>query len=165
MERTSPTRYGIEVPRLKWVDINRMRGEVMEKITTVGLDLAKQLMRVHAVDAAGRVVMRKVLRRDAAVALVGRTAAVRGGDGGMRRCASLGAGADAARAYGADHRGGVRAGRFARAAKNDANDAEAICYRGAATEHALRGDEVGGATGGAVRAPAAPGPGRGAHGS
>ncbi len=36
----------------------------MEKITTVGLDLAKQVMAVHGVDAAGGMMMRKVLRRD-----------------------------------------------------------------------------------------------------
>ena len=36
----------------------------MDKITTVGLDLAKQVMAVHGVDAMGRMVMRKVLRRD-----------------------------------------------------------------------------------------------------
>ena len=36
----------------------------MDKITTVGLDLAKQVMAVHGVDTTGRMVMRKVLRRD-----------------------------------------------------------------------------------------------------
>ena len=36
----------------------------MDKITTVGVDLAKQVMAVHGVDATGRMVMRKVLRRD-----------------------------------------------------------------------------------------------------
>jgi hypothetical protein len=36
----------------------------MEKITTVGLDLAKQVMAVHAVEADEKMVMRKVLRRD-----------------------------------------------------------------------------------------------------
>ena len=36
----------------------------MDKITTVGLDLAKQVMAVHGVDAAGPLVARKVLRRD-----------------------------------------------------------------------------------------------------
>jgi transposase len=36
----------------------------MDKITTVGLDLAKQVMAVHAVGPEGRTVMRKVLRRD-----------------------------------------------------------------------------------------------------
>ena len=33
----------------------------MDKITTVGLDLAKLLIAVHAVDARGQVGMRKVL--------------------------------------------------------------------------------------------------------
>ena len=36
----------------------------MEKVTTVGVDLAKQVMAVCAMDAEGRMVMRKVLRRD-----------------------------------------------------------------------------------------------------
>jgi transposase len=36
----------------------------MEKITTVGIDLAKQVMAVCAMDAGCRMVMRKVLRRD-----------------------------------------------------------------------------------------------------
>ena len=35
----------------------------MGEITTVGLDLAKQVFQVHAVDAAGQVVLRKALRR------------------------------------------------------------------------------------------------------
>lgn len=35
----------------------------MGEITTVGLDLAKQVFQVHAVDAAGTVVLRKALRR------------------------------------------------------------------------------------------------------
>jgi hypothetical protein len=37
----------------------------MAKITAVGLDLAKQVIAVHAVDARGILVMRRVLRRDA----------------------------------------------------------------------------------------------------
>jgi hypothetical protein len=37
----------------------------MDKITTVGLALAKQVMGVLAVDARGLTVIRKVLRRDA----------------------------------------------------------------------------------------------------
>ena len=35
----------------------------MSEITTVGLDLAKQVFQVHAVDGAGQVVVRKTLRR------------------------------------------------------------------------------------------------------
>ena len=33
------------------------------EVTTVGLDLAKHVFQVHAVDAAGMVIVRKVLRR------------------------------------------------------------------------------------------------------
>jgi transposase len=35
----------------------------MEKVTTIGLDLAKNLFQVHGVDAAGKVVLRRKLRR------------------------------------------------------------------------------------------------------
>ena len=35
----------------------------MEKITTVGLDLAKSVFQVHAVDGAGEVLLRRALRR------------------------------------------------------------------------------------------------------
>jgi transposase len=34
------------------------------KITTVGIDLAKNVLQVHAVDERGRAVLRKLLRRD-----------------------------------------------------------------------------------------------------
>lgn len=40
----------------------------MDKITTVGLDLAKQVIAVHAMDGRGNRVLRKVLRRDALLA-------------------------------------------------------------------------------------------------
>ncbi|SFW46599.1 hypothetical protein SAMN03159384_02190, partial [Burkholderia sp. NFACC33-1] len=36
----------------------------MEKITRVGVDLAKNVMQVHAVDAAERVVVRKAIARE-----------------------------------------------------------------------------------------------------
>ncbi|MGH7461054.1 MAG: IS110 family transposase [Longimicrobiales bacterium] len=36
----------------------------MDKITRVGLDLAKNIMQIHAVDAAGHVVVRKAIRRE-----------------------------------------------------------------------------------------------------
>ena len=35
----------------------------MEQITTIGLDLAKHVFQVHGIDAAGKVVVRKRLRR------------------------------------------------------------------------------------------------------
>ena len=42
----------------------------MEKITTVGIDLAKHVFNLHGVDAAGRVVLRKTVRRDQVEAAV-----------------------------------------------------------------------------------------------
>ena len=42
----------------------------MDKITAIGLDLAKQIIQVHAIDAAGRVVLRKVVRRERLLALL-----------------------------------------------------------------------------------------------
>ena len=98
----------------------------MEKITTVGLDLAKQVMAVHAVDARGQAVLRKVVRRDALLAW----------SGGLSPCVM------AMEACGGAHhwaRELVRQGhtarimaaefvkRFRKSGKNDANDAEAIC--------------------------------------
>ena len=41
----------------------------MEKITTVGIDLAKSVFSLHGVDSAGRVLPRKTVRRQAAEAL------------------------------------------------------------------------------------------------
>ena len=35
----------------------------MEQITTIGLDLAKAVFQVHGIDAAGKVVVRRRLRR------------------------------------------------------------------------------------------------------
>src|SRR5215831_3230556 len=41
----------------------------MEKITTVGVDLAKSVFTVHGVDAAGSTVLRKTVRRELIVSL------------------------------------------------------------------------------------------------
>jgi transposase len=35
----------------------------MQSITTIGLDIAKSVFQVHGIDAAGRVVMRRQLKR------------------------------------------------------------------------------------------------------
>ena len=42
----------------------------MDKVTTVGIDLAKRVFALHGVDAAGRVVLRKTLRREQLVKTV-----------------------------------------------------------------------------------------------
>lgn len=42
----------------------------MKEITTVGVDLAKSVFTVHGVDATGRTVLRKTLRRDQLTELI-----------------------------------------------------------------------------------------------
>src|SRR5439155_11726811 len=105
-----------------------MRGEVMDKITVVGLDLAKQIIQVHGVDVAGRVVLRKTVRRERLLALLAQfprcvvgMEACSGAHHWARELARLG------------HEPRIMAAEFVRpfrksiAAKNDANDAEAVC--------------------------------------
>lgn len=43
----------------------------MSEIITVGLDLAKNVFQAHGVDASGRAVLRKKLRRDQVLAFFG----------------------------------------------------------------------------------------------
>ena len=64
-----PPPDGIFVPR--WVCEDPQRGAVMSEITTVGLDLAKNLFQVHGADASGHAVLRKKLRRDQVLAFFG----------------------------------------------------------------------------------------------
>lgn len=42
----------------------------MKEITTVGVDLAKSVCTVHGVDAAGRTVLRKTVRREKLMELI-----------------------------------------------------------------------------------------------
>ncbi len=62
------------------------------EITTVGIDLAKSIFQVHAVDAAGHVVVRKA-RAGAGPAVLRQAAAMPGRHGGVRHGAPLGPGA------------------------------------------------------------------------
>jgi hypothetical protein len=39
-------------------------GSVIMKITTIGIDLAKSVFQVHGIDAGGKAVLRKQLKRD-----------------------------------------------------------------------------------------------------
>src|SRR6266480_2430701 len=100
----------------------------MDKITAVGLDLAKQIIQVHAIDAAGRVVLRKVVRRERLLALLAQfpRCVV-----GMEACSGAHHWARELTQLGHDTRimaaEFVRPFRKSRAAKNDANDAEAVC--------------------------------------
>jgi transposase len=44
----------------------------MDKISTVGLDIAKHVFQVHGEDAAGQIVVRRQLRRAAVLAFFGK---------------------------------------------------------------------------------------------
>ena len=98
----------------------------MEKITTVGLDLAKQVMAVHGVGVAGRMILRKVLRRDqlliwsASVSLC--VIAMEACGGAHYWARELTRQGHTARIIAAEYVQPFRLG-----GKNDANDAEAIC--------------------------------------
>ncbi|HEV8256071.1 MAG TPA: IS110 family transposase [Casimicrobiaceae bacterium] len=100
----------------------------MDKITAVGLDLAKQIIQVHAIGATGRVVLRKVVRRERLLALLAQfpRCVV-----GMEACSGAHHWARELSQLGHDTR--IMAAEFVRpfrkslAAKNDANDAEAVC--------------------------------------
>jgi hypothetical protein len=69
---------------------HQQREPSMGDITTIGLDLAKNVFQVHAVDEAGSVVMRKRLRRGQVRFLCGDSVVPRRA-GSLRDGASLGA--------------------------------------------------------------------------
>ena len=98
----------------------------MEKITTVGIDLAKSVFSLHGVDGAGRVVLRKTVRRDRLVETVaGLSPCLLG----MEACS--GAHEWGRRFQGFGHTVRLMAPKFVvpyrKSGKNDGNDAEAIC--------------------------------------
>lgn len=97
----------------------------MEKITTVGIDLAKQVMAVCAMDSEGRVVIRKVLRRDQllrwTVALPSSVMAMEACGGAHYWARTLTQQGHTVRIIAAEF-----VAAFRKSGKNDANDAEAI---------------------------------------
>ena len=62
-ERAVPARHRSAKIEVRLFNLNS-RGGVMEQITTVGIDLAKNVFSVHSVDRAGRTVLRRTVRRD-----------------------------------------------------------------------------------------------------
>src|SRR5579864_6566404 len=59
----APTLNGIDVPKWKCrLPLIRMGASTM-KITTIGIDLAKNVFQVHGIDERGKAVLRKQLRR------------------------------------------------------------------------------------------------------
>lgn len=95
-------------------------------IATVGLDIAKQLFQVHGVDAAGRVVLRKKLRRNQVAAFFANLPPCRVG---LEACCGSHYWVRVLSRCG--HRVQMIAPQFVKpyvkSNKNDANDAEAIC--------------------------------------
>jgi transposase len=98
----------------------------MEKITTVGLDLAKQVIAVHGVGAEGRMMLRKVLRRDQllswSASLSPCVMAMEACGGAHYWARELTRQGHTVRIIAAEYVQPFRLG-----GKNDANDAEAIC--------------------------------------
>src|SRR5690242_20860058 len=95
-------------------------------ISTIGLDLAKSVFQVHAVDASGAVVVRKTLRRSQVLPFF---AGLRPCLVGMEACGTAHHWAREIRALGHDVR--LMPAHYVKAyvkrGKNDAADAEAIC--------------------------------------
>jgi transposase len=98
----------------------------MEEITTVGIDLAKSVFQVHAIDRSGRVIVSKAVRRAAFLTLLNRFPACLVG---MEACASSHHWARELTRLGHEVRlippAYVKA--YVRRQKNDAADAAAIC--------------------------------------
>ncbi len=63
----------------------------MDKITTVGIDLAKRVFALHRADASGRVVPRKTIRARAVHGGGGQAPAVSDRHGGVLRVTRMGA--------------------------------------------------------------------------
>ena len=96
------------------------------KITTVGIDLAKNVFQVHGVDERGKAVVKKQLKRDQVLPFFANLSPCRIG---MEACASAHYWARKLEAYG--HTVKLMAPQFVKpyvkTNKNDAADAEAIC--------------------------------------
>jgi len=98
----------------------------MEKVTTVGIDLAKNVFSLHGVDAAGRAVLRRTVRRDRLAETV---AALSPCLIGMEACSGAHEWGRRFQQHG--HTVKLMAPKFVapyrKSDKNDGNDAEAVC--------------------------------------
>lgn len=98
----------------------------MEQITTVGIDLAKNVFSLHGVDGAGRTVLRRTVRRERLVETV---ASLSPCLIGMEACSGAHEWGRRFERYG--HTVKLMAPKFVapyrKSGKNDGNDAEAVC--------------------------------------
>jgi transposase len=101
-------------------------GEVMNEITTVGIDLAKNVFSLHGVDGTGRTVLRRTVRRDRLAETV---AALPRCLIGMEACSGAHEWGGRFQEHG--HTVKLMAPKFVapyrKSDKNDGNDAEAVC--------------------------------------
>ncbi len=63
MKWTPPTREASDVPDWKGCVVPIARGGVVMKITTVGIDLAKNIFSMHGIDEHGKAVLRRTVSR------------------------------------------------------------------------------------------------------
>ena len=64
--------------------------EASSEVSTIGLDLAKEVFQVHGADAAGAVVFSKAIAPDCCPAILCSSSAVQSCDGSLRVLALLG---------------------------------------------------------------------------
>ena len=104
----------------------------MGEITTVGLDLAKSVFQVHAIDAQGRVIIRRQVRRQQLVKFF---AGLPPCLVGMEACATAHSWARGLTACGHEVRlmPPAYVKPYVKRQKNDAADAEAICEAASST--------------------------------
>ena len=109
-------------------------------ITAVGIDLAKNVLQVHAVNARGTAVLRRQLRREQVTAFFAKLPPCLIG---MEACASAHHWGRTLERFG--HSVRLMAPQFVKpyvkTNKNDVADAEAICGGCQPTEYALRADQ------------------------
>jgi hypothetical protein len=100
-ELTGPKRLceildGVDDPLPASMGHKLVAGKTPQHITTIGLDLANHWFQIHGVNAAGKVVVRRRLRRTEAGAFFPRPRTLPGWHGILRHGASSGEGTDRA---------------------------------------------------------------------
>src|SRR4029077_13760056 len=117
---------------------------LMQTVTTVGLDIAKSVFQVHGIDAEGKVVIRRQLKRRYVLAFFQKLARCLVG---IEAWASSHHWSRELRAAG--HKVRLMPPAYVRPyvkrQKNDATDAEAICEAVTQGKHAVCGDQDAGA--------------------
>jgi len=122
----APTFDGINVPEWKCQQPLEPEGAPTMQITTIGIDLAKNVFQIHGADQRGKAVLRKQLRRDQVAPFFANLSPCLIG---MEACSSAHHWARKLQALG--HTVRLMAPQFVKpyvkSNKNDVADAEAIC--------------------------------------